>query len=156
GERATVEIDAEVTAAGRLLATARVTASSHDFDQANNHSAALTRASAAAPTGADLRASLTGQPNRVRVDQHVHYLAVVSNLGPAAATGVVLREQLPTHTEFVSASATQGGCSRNGGSVKCTLGTIPAGGHASVTVIARALAAGSLTALADASGSEAD
>ncbi len=63
------------------------------------------------------------------------YTLAVSNAGPNAALGVVVSNTLPASVTFVSAVASQGsGCSLAGAIVNCSLGIIPPGGQATVTI----------------------
>jgi hypothetical protein len=61
----------------------------------------------------------------------------VTNLGATAATGVSLRDDLPSGAGFVSASPSQGGCT-GPGPVQCALGSIAGGGSATVAVVVSA------------------
>jgi uncharacterized repeat protein (TIGR01451 family) len=61
----------------------------------------------------------------------------VRNDGPTAAEGVRIKDALPAGTTFSGATPSQGGCSVVDGEVTCALGTVPSGGSAQVTVVAR-------------------
>jgi uncharacterized repeat protein (TIGR01451 family) len=92
-------------------------------------------ARAGQPNQADLRVTKSDSPDPVGVGDELTYTIEVTNLGPAAATNVTLRDTLPAGTDFVSASA---GCTRQGRTVECDLGTLAAsGGGASETVTIR-------------------
>lgn len=89
--------------------------------------AALAFASAgtAAPGSADLRIAKTDSPDPVAAGTTLTYAIEVDNLGPNAATGVTVTDQLPKNVDFVSASASGGQCALKGRKVTCSLGTIP-------------------------------
>ena len=65
-------------------------------------------------------------PTRSRSAPSSSYRVAVSNLGPDAANGVELADDLPNQLDFGSASPSQGSCDRQGKKVSCALGTIPA------------------------------
>lgn len=80
------------------------------------------------------------------VGDRLIYTIVVSNGGPADATNVRLDDQLSVTTPLLAATATQGSCTAvSSTAVSCTLGTIPAGSSATVTVTARAVRGGIAT-----------
>ncbi len=82
---------------------------------------------AAAPPGStDLRITKTDSPDPVSVGSILTYTIQVQNLGPDAATGVVVTDQLPKGVDFVSAAATSGRCTHKGGKITCDLGGLPA------------------------------
>jgi large repetitive protein len=62
------------------------------------------------------------------------YTIAVSNSGPADAQAVTVTDPLPSGVSFLSCTASQGSCANAGGTVTATLGTIPDGGSASVTI----------------------
>lgn len=94
----------------------------------------------AAPSGStDLRITKTDNPDPVNVGSTLVYTIQVQNLGPDAATGVVVTDQLPKEVDFVSATATVGQCARKGKKVTCDLGglnapTIDYGSPPTVTI----------------------
>jgi uncharacterized repeat protein (TIGR01451 family) len=77
----------------------------------------------AAPAGsADLGITKIDSPDPVNVGSVLTYTIQVQNLGPGAATGVTVTDQLPKGVDFVSASASPGQCVRKGRKVTCDLG----------------------------------
>jgi uncharacterized repeat protein (TIGR01451 family) len=64
----------------------------------------------------------------------VTYTLSYSNSGEADATGVVITDDLPAGTEFVSCS---NGCTQSGSTVSWSIGSVPAGGSGSVTLTVR-------------------
>ncbi len=71
---------------------------------------------------ADLSISKADSPDPVLVDALLTYTIQVGNLGPQAATEVVVTDDLPSHVTFVSASASSGTCARKGKRVTCNVG----------------------------------
>ena len=74
----------------------------------------------------DLSLTNVDSPDPVTGDAPLAYAIQVANAGPDAATNVVVTDNLPKGTTFVSAEATQGACtvSSNHQKVTCTLGTL--------------------------------
>lgn len=81
---------------------------------------------AALPGSTELKITKTDSPDPVNVGSTLTYTIQVQNLGPDAATGVTVTDQLPKGVDFVSASATSGQCARKGKKVICDLGGLPA------------------------------
>jgi len=97
---------------------------------------------------AELRVEKTDSPDPIIEGQVLTYTVVVENPGNADATDVVLTDDLPANTRFVSVSTTPGDCdttldpadpSTGPGTddVTCELGDIAAGGSATVTIRVR-------------------
>jgi uncharacterized repeat protein (TIGR01451 family) len=81
----------------------------------------------------------------------------VSNLGPMTATEVAVTHTLPAGVVFVSAQPSQGSFTgTNGGLINCSLGTLDARAVATVEVVLRAAAGGSVSFDAYAAGVEED
>jgi uncharacterized repeat protein (TIGR01451 family) len=97
-----------------------------------------------APFPDDLALTLSSSPQSVPVFQTVAYTMTVSNSGPASASGVRVTNTLPPNATFVSAVASQGTCTNLNGTVVCTLGTLPGGVEASMTVTVIPTEAGTL------------
>ncbi|MFN3973870.1 MAG: DUF11 domain-containing protein [Dehalococcoidia bacterium] len=86
------------------------------------------------PAGADLVVIKSASPDPVRVGSNLTYTIVVTNLGPAVATGVLLTDTLSPVMNLVSISPSQGTCT-GVGSVSCNLGNIGVGFSVSVTIV---------------------
>jgi uncharacterized repeat protein (TIGR01451 family) len=75
---------------------------------------------------ADLEVIKADTPDPVLVGAPLTYTIRVANLGPQAATGVVVTDEMPSQTIFVSASTTSGNCERKGRRVTCNIGNLAA------------------------------
>jgi uncharacterized repeat protein (TIGR01451 family) len=88
----------------------------------------------------------------------ITYTAVVTNRGPANATGVALTDVLPPgiNLRYVTAQSTQGGCVQADGTVVCTLGTVLKGGSATVMIEVHPIDTGLKTNRVTVAGNEPD
>lgn len=105
---------------------------------------------------ADLRVTKSDSPDPVLVDGLLTYTIEVENLGPAAATNVVVTDNLPASVDFVSAS---NGCSRKGRRVTCNVGGLNSNGGGakkSVTIQVRPRKADTISNTASARSAETD
>jgi uncharacterized repeat protein (TIGR01451 family) len=93
----------------------------------------------------DLAVSKTDSPDPVVVSDPLTYTITVNSNGDGEATGVTLTDTLPASITLVSATASQGSCIASGGTVDCDLGTLAGGGSATVTIVVRPTATGTLT-----------
>jgi uncharacterized repeat protein (TIGR01451 family) len=94
------------------------------------------RASAAPGSkGADLSIVITDDPDPVVYRWNVTYTATVRNHGPDEAEAVKAIFGLHSDMGFVSGSVSQGTWRYDGGSMTASLGTIPSGKSAIVTVV---------------------
>jgi uncharacterized repeat protein (TIGR01451 family) len=86
------------------------------------------------PEHPELQIELTVEPSPILLGQPATFTALVSNIGDAAAHGVVASGEMPAHVTFVEASAA---CDFTDNVLTCDLGTIEPGESASawVTVI---------------------
>ncbi|HET6996974.1 MAG TPA: hypothetical protein VFI03_00160 [Solirubrobacterales bacterium] len=115
----------------------------------------------AAPGSADLRIAKTDSPDPVAAGSVLNYAIEVDNLGPNAATGVTVTDQLPKNVDLVSATASGGQCALKGRKVTCSLETVPVvtgtyatGRAVSIAVIPRRV--GSIVNTASVKGGEKD
>ena len=133
----TVNFTWRATAAGTINATATITAT-NDTNLANNTQNATTTVLA----GADLRLTKTDSPDPVIGGANVTYTLTVTNDGPNASGNLVLTDNLPGSSTFVSASGTGWSCSHAAGVVTCTRnGPLAVGTSAPpVTIVARIIA----------------
>ncbi|MFM8529270.1 MAG: DUF11 domain-containing protein, partial [Ilumatobacteraceae bacterium] len=107
--------------------TATATSSTPDPNPGNN-----TDSDTVTPLQADLAVTKVVDNPTPNVGQNVTFTIVVSNFGPDTATQVAVADQLPAGLTFVSASPSTG--AYTGG--VWTVGTVAAGGSATLTVIA--------------------
>jgi uncharacterized repeat protein (TIGR01451 family) len=127
---ANITVVATANSAGLASVSATVRADVRDTFLANNSATATTTVSGAA----DLRLALSDSPDPVFINNTLTWTLSVSNIGPNAALGVTLSNTFPAGVTFVSALPSQGGCSPAAGLVNCSLGSIAAGGSATVTI----------------------
>jgi uncharacterized repeat protein (TIGR01451 family) len=95
--------------------------------------ALLVPAGAQAAT-ADLAISKSDSPDPVAEGAVLTYTITVSNLGPGAASGVTVTDDLSSHVDFVSATASQGSCDRDGRHIRCALGELAVSEYTGATV----------------------
>ncbi len=96
------------------------------------------------PTQADLALSVV-PVEPVVVGHDATLLFSITNSGPAAATAVLLTNSLPPGVAFTSVTPSQGTASLSGTNVIASLGNLPAGGAATVRLVARPTLAGTWT-----------
>jgi uncharacterized repeat protein (TIGR01451 family) len=106
---------------------------------------------------ADLALAHGDSPDPVDLGGLLVYSLVVTNLGPSAATGVVLTDLVPPEMEFDSVTTSQGDCAFDGPSrtLACALGDL-APGSATVTLRVRPRGLGTFTATATVGRNEPD
>lgn len=75
---------------------------------------------------ADLGITKTDSPDPVTAGSVLSYDIQVTNLGPQNATGVTVTDRLPSHVDFVSATASTGKCKAHGSGVTCEIGNLAA------------------------------
>lgn len=110
---------------------------------------------ASVPPSADLAITNMDTPDPVTVGGAFSYNITVVNWGPAAATGVVVTDVLPTGLNYVSVTASLGSCTGSS-TVTCNLGTLAAGWSSSITLSVTASTAGVFHNTATVTGSTAD
>ncbi len=81
----------------------------------------------------DLSVSTAASSDPIQAGQSLTYTVRIANSGPDTAAGVVLTDDIPKGTVFVSASSSQGSCSHSSGTVTCDIGTM--NNAAAVTVV---------------------
>ncbi len=87
---------------------------------------------------ADLELSNQDSPDPVTTGQNLTYTLTLTNRGPAAASNVVVTDNLPASTTLVSCSADQGGvCSGTGNNRTITFASLAPNATATITIIAR-------------------
>jgi uncharacterized repeat protein (TIGR01451 family) len=148
GASAILTITATVTAAGAFTNIAQVSAADQfdpDSTPANNvpteDDQDTVTITARVPT-ADLQVTKIARPRQAVVGQLVTFTIVVSNVGPDAATNVVLTDQLPAGLRFVSAQASQGNYDSTTGA--WTIGTLDSAASATLRITVRVRDAGTI------------
>ena len=152
GGDATVEIKVRRSTPGIITNEAQVTADTHDPVPANDSASEDTTVEPAA----DVSVTQSDSPDPVLAGELLTYAINVQNSGPQSATGVTLTDTLPGGVTYDSATPSQGSCGESAGTVTCALGTLANGSGATVQVLIRPAAAGSLSNQASVSSSPAD
>jgi uncharacterized repeat protein (TIGR01451 family) len=88
---------------------------------------------------ADLNVSIGASPSPVRRKSDLTYAITAQNAGPSAAPGTVVTDTLPSNVEFQSMTAPDGSsCITPAigatGTIKCSIGPLPAGTTARLTI----------------------
>jgi uncharacterized repeat protein (TIGR01451 family) len=101
---------------------------------------------AAGGPSADLSITGAASPTPVATGNSITYSLAVANAGPNDATGTIAVNPAPPGTSIVAAMSSQGQCDTTvldgqlrlslSGSAVCSLGTIPSGGAATITITA--------------------
>jgi uncharacterized repeat protein (TIGR01451 family) len=144
GGNASVVIQVVPNTAGSLTDTANVTSGVPDPNPANNNASVIVDAITVPGPEADLSLTLAAAPDPVTVGQILTYTLNVSNSGPSDATETVVSDVLPAGVTLVSAQPSQGSCV-GATTISCSLGTIAAGGNASVVIQVIPTMTGTLT-----------
>lgn len=149
GSTATLRLNAVVLGTGSYENSVSVSASDQpDPDNSNNTSSIST-----GPTSADLVVSKQVDNPSPEVGAHVQFLVVVTNRGPAQATGVTLLDNLPSGFAFSSAEASTG-TRYDAASGQWTVGTLARGSSATLRINATVLPTGSYNNFAQVSYSD--
>lgn len=119
-----------------LNITALVNATGQMINWANEANATIN-----VPTTANLTITKTANPTKLTVGQKVTFTIKVTNNGPDTATGVFVKDKLPSGLTYLSYSSTKG--SYNAGTGIWTIGNMNAGTSETLNMIALTKAAGS-------------
>ncbi len=125
-----ITLNVTASALGDYENTASVTSSTIDGSQSNN-SATVT--ATVVPPSADLVISNFDDTDPIAVGDTLTYTIVVYNLGPTAATDVVVTDVLPMGLDFVSATSSAGSCTGSS-TVICNLGAVYVGWSQSISL----------------------
>jgi uncharacterized repeat protein (TIGR01451 family) len=87
---------------------------------------------------ADLTISKSATPSTVAAGGTLTYTITVNNLSATDAQSVQVTDVLPAGTAFVSCTPSQGSCANNAGTVVANLGSIPANGQATISLVVAA------------------
>lgn len=151
GASSVVQVTARPNVLGVHPCAASVTTSGLDLASSNNVASVDITVDPAADLGISALAGVTN----ILQGQNLVSVFSVSSQGPSS-TAAQFSNPLPPGFTFVSSSTTRGGCTNTGASIECNLGTMVNGDSAQVSVVLRAVAAGTLTNLAQVSGSLSD
>ncbi|WP_337177721.1 Calx-beta domain-containing protein [Paludisphaera sp.] len=143
GEEVEATLVLTADAPGPLRVIAMVGGLNQDEDRSNQRATAI--ATVVAPVD---MATYVDPPPAAFERAEFRYTLTAANLSDRAATGARLTAPLPAGVEFVSAVASQGGTPiLVGRDLVADLGTIAAGGRATVTITVRAVATAGATLL---------
>ncbi|HXX14722.1 MAG TPA: S24 family peptidase, partial [Candidatus Eremiobacteraceae bacterium] len=128
------------TAAGtEIVDVDSVTSGTNDPNLANNTATAVSTVGSS--TEADLAVTNTASAPTVLAGSNVTMTAVASNLGPAAASGVVFTETIPTNTTLGAAFTPPSGWSCNAipvggtGTFTCSINSFAANANSTFTIV---------------------
>jgi uncharacterized repeat protein (TIGR01451 family) len=96
----------------------------------------------------DLSLTETVSTSTVLTNQSVTFTTVIQNAGPSAAIGVIITNQLPPDAMVLSITSSQGTFTNLSNNITCSVGNLPAGGTATLQIIATLPHAGTITNLA--------
>ena len=147
---ATVTIVVKATRVGPVKNTVDVGPSQDDSNKSNNTASVTT-----AVTGNDLAVTKTANPVAAKVGDTISYAVAVTNKGPGPANGVTLSDVLPAGVSYVSAATTRGTCSGNS-TITCSIGTLPENASATVTIVVKTTAVGTVKNTTDVGPSQDD
>lgn len=102
------------------------------------------------PTNAEVSVTITDSPDPVVVGNNLTYTITVTNAGPATANGVTVTDTLSASGgaafTFVSATPSQGpACTYAAPTVSCSLGSIASGSNATISIVVKPTATGSIS-----------
>jgi len=91
---------------------------------------------------ADLSITGSASPTPVATGDNITYTLIISNAGPNDASSSLVVNPAPVGTSILAATASQGACSTTPGGASCSLGTVPKGGTATISVTAEVFQSG--------------
>jgi uncharacterized repeat protein (TIGR01451 family) len=103
----------------------------------------------------NLAVSKSDSPDPVAVTDHLTYTVTVNNAGQGDASVVTLTDTLPSSVDFVSVTPANS-CTEAGGVVTCDLGTLASGGNATVTIVVKPTATGTIANTVTVTSTETD
>ena len=158
GQTVTVTIVAIASAAGTFADSPGVGSTTFDPNYLNNQTTqTITVTPSGASPSADLAITQVASPTSGTVGANLTYVVTVSNLGPNTSTNATVNDFLPSGVKLVSATSSQGAqATVNGTLVTDNLGTIAAGASATLTIVVKPTAAGSIVNAANVSGNQPD
>jgi uncharacterized repeat protein (TIGR01451 family) len=151
GGLVTVTINTTVTAGGILTNTATVTTADADTNNTNNSATAMTTVRGVA----DLAIAKSASPDPVTVGNALTYTVTVTNLGPNAATSLVITDTLPAGVTLISATVPGGTCTGTT-VVTCNVANLAVNGTVNATLVVTANTTGSVTNMASVVSADSD
>jgi len=91
---------------------------------------------------ASLGVSAILSPQTVTIESNLTCTVTVNNSGPSPATGVTISSTLPAGATFVSSSS---GCTADGNTVVCNVGSLPAGSTTNISYLMQATQTGAVS-----------
>ena len=137
---ATITVTTVATAPGLFTSTANIGSPTQDPNPDNNNASVSVLVTKPA---ADLSASMSVSPGTVPVGGEATFVVGVTNHGPATALNVTVTNFLPASVNVISAIASQGSVS--GGGTLASIGTLPKGSGATVTLVLNPTVVGTST-----------
>ncbi len=153
GASATLQITAKVLASGIYLNTATASGAQIDPDLPNNTDTETTTPVPVVSGQTDLVMNKLVDNGTPRVGSNVIFTLLVTNMGPATATGVEVTDLLPSGYQFVSNSL---GADYTPATGLWRIGTLANGATAVVHITATVKASGTYTNVAVVDGNEVD
>jgi uncharacterized repeat protein (TIGR01451 family) len=141
GSHAGVTLTVQADQLGVVTNTVNVAADTPDPQPGNNSTSVVTTITLATDVGVGLSAAAA----EVLMGGQIRYAIGVTNLGPSAATGVVVEDVLPAGVGFLTVETSQGAGTNENGVVRAALGDLGVGGTALVTLTVRADQLGLMT-----------
>ena len=148
-----VTVTVTVNVNGTISNTAAVSGDVPDPTPGNNSATAQTTVTPVT----DLSVTKSASPASVTVGGAITYTVVASNAGPSAASNVRIVDSLPAGVALSTVTQTQGSCaSPTASSVQCSFGTLAPGQSATVTLVVKPSAAGTIVNSVTVAGNESD
>lgn len=152
GATATLTIVVTPTSTGTITDSATVSAAETEPNPTNNGASV---SSVVSPV-ADLAVAVQASRSQVTRGQQETYTVTVTNKGPSDASGVILKDTLPTGATVVSVNAGGAAVTQTNGSVVAAIGALPSGGSATVTIVVTVGVPGTITDSASVTATEID
>jgi uncharacterized repeat protein (TIGR01451 family) len=134
GEQCQVAVAFKPTTTGSRSAVLRFT------DDASDSPQQVTLAGSGIAPTADLGVRVSAAPGSAKVGRTVRYTITISNLGPAAAGGILVSDVLPPQVSFVSASGSMAVCAPPSGAaptvVSCSITSLASGASTTIQIFA--------------------
>lgn len=152
----TITVTVNTGTSGTITNNVSVSSPTTDTTPANDSASEETTVIPLAST-ADLAITKTDNPDPILTGMNVFYTLTVTNNGPSAATDVTVVDNLPpTGSVIKNVIPSQGTYSSVGDIITCNLGSLASGATATVTIVIKRNAAGTVTNNTTVSANELD